>query len=371
MAQDWESAPGFFVATLPVSTPELTAAHALRPLTTGEVLDRTFSVYRSHFWLFAGLACLSGACSLVLNMLQLLAHHMVLVKYGVRIAAQEAQGSGFVVMILLLPVGAVVYAASVFAVCEVYLGRGITAGGALRATMGKWLRYVGIALWQGWSALWLFGLLFVPSLVLITFAGVGGGAAGAVIGGALMILLVIPVGGVYGVIAYIRNSMAIPAALMEGSGVRASMRRSKTLAKGTKGRIFVVLLIAVALYLVAGAIESPMLFIVGRSPLQEHVLAQASILLIGFVSHTLISPVALIGLTLVYFDQRVRHEAFDLLVMLGPEAYPVAPAAMEPVPIEAAPIEPLLEPLPDTPAPVEALPTDEVLPARADDETLP
>ena len=58
-------------------------------------------------------------------------------------------------------------------------------------------------------------------------------------------------GGVYGVIAYIRNSLAIPAALMEQTGVRASMRRSKTLAAGTKGRIFVVLLVAMALYMVA------------------------------------------------------------------------------------------------------------------------
>ena len=103
------------------------------------------------------------------------------------------------------------------------------------------------------------------------------------------------------------------------------MRRSKVLAAGTKGRIFVVLLIAVALYIVAGAIESPMAFFIARSPLQDHVLAQASVLLIGFVAHLLVSPVALIGLTLVYFDQRVRLEAFDLVMLMGgASATPVA-----------------------------------------------
>ena len=60
-----------------------------------------------------------------------------------------------------------------------------------------------------------------------------------------------------------------------------------------------------------------MLFFIARAPFQEHVVAQAAVLLIGFVAHTLVSPVALIGLTLVYFDQRVRMEAFDLVMMLG------------------------------------------------------
>ncbi len=144
----------------------------------------------------------------------------------------------------------------------------------------------------------------------------------AVVRGGFIVFVGFAGGMVYGVIAYIRNSLAIPAALMEGTGVRAAMWRSKTLATDTKGRIFVVLLIAMALYLVAGAIESPMLLLIARSPFQEHVMAQAAVLLIGFVAHTLVSPVALIGLTLVYFDQRVRMEAFDLVMLLGGAAPP-------------------------------------------------
>ena len=50
----------------PAKLPEAQAAavsgpppmYDLRPLTTGEVLDRTFSVYRSRFWLFAGIAAI-------------------------------------------------------------------------------------------------------------------------------------------------------------------------------------------------------------------------------------------------------------------------------------------------------------------------
>jgi hypothetical protein len=279
------------------------------------VLDRAFAIYRANFWLFAGLASLAGAFSLVLNAVQLVVHHVILLHHGLAIAAMEQQISGGVMGILLLPVEAVVYAASVFALCEVYLGRGTTAQAALRATIGRWLRYVGIALWQGWSAVWAMAIVVIPGAILMTLGARGG--VGLVMLGGFLLFVGIAGGGVYGVIAYIRNSLAIPAALMEQTGVRASMRRSKTLATGTKGRIFVVLLIAFALYMVGGAMEAPMLFLIARTPFQEHVIAQAAVLLIGFVSHTLVSPVALIGLTLVYFDQRVRMEAFDLVMLLG------------------------------------------------------
>jgi len=333
--QDWESA-GTFVA--PTGEPvrgdsERAAAYALRPLSTGEVLDRTFSVYRARFWLFAGLASLEGAFSLILNAVQLLVHHVMLVHHGFRVAATEQQVSGIAMTLLLLPVSAVVYAASVFALCEVYLGRGITAKEAVQATIGRWARYVGIGVWQGWSAVWVFAIVALPAAILILLIPrIASGASSmglAAVGGFLFIVGFVG-GGVYGVIAYIRNSLAVPAALMEQTGVRASMRRSKTLAAGTKGRIFVVLLIVLALYLVAGAIESPMLFFIARSPLQEHVIAQAVVLLVGFVGHTLVSPVALIGLTLVYFDQRVRMEGFDLVMLLGgavPAAVVEAPVA--------------------------------------------
>ncbi len=332
--QDWESPETFHA---PAGAPgygglETAAAFALRPLTTGEVLDRAFSIYRAHFWLFAGLASLAGAFSLMLNALQLLVHHVVVLHYGFRIAALEQQISAIAMMFLLLPVEAVVYAASVFALCEVYLGRGITAKAALQATIGRWARYVGIAMWQGWSAVWLVVVVAVPGVVL---AAMGARSVGLAMLGGLILFVGIIGGTVYGVIAYIRNSLGIPAALMEQTGVRASMRRSKTLAAGTKGRIFVVLLIALALYMVAGAIESPMLFFIARAPFQEHVIAQSAVLLIGFVGHTLVSPVALIGLTLVYFDQRVRMEAFDLVMLLGGSA-PTPVAAWAPAPAEAA-----------------------------------
>jgi hypothetical protein len=340
MAQDWEVPPEWQQAK-PLDAAQLTAAQELRPLSTGEILDRTFSIYRSRFSLFAGLAVLAAAVSLVLNLLQLLVHHIVLVHYGLRAAASGSQIWSIGAFVVLVPASAIVYASSVFALCEIYLGRPIDVKTALKATIsGPWLRYVGISLWWGWSAIWLFLLLFIPGFVMVRLGMSGGNMLLTGLGG-LLFFAGFLAGFVYGVIAYIRNSVAIPAALMEGSGVRASMRRSKTLAKGTKGRIFVVLLIAGVLYLVAGAIEAPILILIARTPFAEHVLAQGAILLITFVANTLISPVGLIGLTLVYFDQRVRHEAFDLLVMMGPDAPSTEPEPLVwPPPVTEAPVWP-------------------------------
>jgi hypothetical protein len=311
--QDWNSP--VLAGGPKAMTPAPAAAFEMRPLSTGEVLDRTFAVYRSRFWLFAGLAAISGGFQVIVNGLQLLVHHLLLAHYGFQAAKVESQISSPFLLLLLLPVTAVIYAASVFALCEVYLGRAITAGEALHSVAQQWMRYLGIALWWGWSAGWAFALLAIPAFIIVLvlkpkpllwLAG-------------LLFFLAFTGGFVYGAIAYIRNALAIPAAVMEGCGVRASMRRSKTLAAGSKGRIFVVMLIAFALYMVALTVDAPMLFMIGRAPFQEHIAAQAVILLVGFVCNTLVSPVALIGLSLVYFDQRVRKEGFDLLMLLGSE----------------------------------------------------
>jgi hypothetical protein len=46
-------------------------ATALRPLATGELLDRTFSLYRSHFALFLGIFALPNLCVLAFQCLAL------------------------------------------------------------------------------------------------------------------------------------------------------------------------------------------------------------------------------------------------------------------------------------------------------------
>ena len=48
-------------------------------------------------------------------------------------------------------------------------------------------------------------------------------------------------------------------------------------------------------------------------------------LIVNALAGMVVTPIGLIGLSLVYFDQRVRQEGFDLLLMLGSVAPTVAP----------------------------------------------
>jgi hypothetical protein len=296
--------------------------YELRPLSLGEVLDRTFGVYRGHFWLFVGIASLSGAVQLVANSILLLVYHALRIKVqpGFGFANLERQIGSWIALVAFFLAAAVTQAATVWAVSEVYLGRTTTIGDSIRAVIGRWLRYVGIAFWQGWSALWLPLVLVTPAVfILIRNARTNsGGAYGSALAGVL-IFLGLAGGMTYGVIAFLRNSLGVQTAVVEGQQLRAAMRRSKVLTRGAKGRIFVVFLIAWCLAMVGGMLEMPLALFVGFRALrgEEHLLAQGGLLLINFVTHTLVTPVVLIGLSLMYFDQRVRQEALDLVLMLG------------------------------------------------------
>ncbi len=324
MAQEWttpETAAG---------TPLPAPAFELRPLSLGEILDRTFAVYRTRFWLFAGLAAIYGATSALMSGLQATIQHFILTHLGPGLAQVEATASSGLVVLLALPVGAVVQTAILFALSEVYLGRTTTVGASLRAMAGRWYRWLGVLLWQAWSLIWVPTVALVPAMALLAFPGTR--TTFAVLS-ALLIVLAVLGGFGYGIYAYLRNSLALPAAAVEGSTVRATMRRSKVLTVGAKGRVFMLGLVVWALSLVAGVVQVPLAFVVARTPLEAHIAAHAMIMAVSFLTVTVITPVGMIGLGLIYFDQRVRQEGFDLLVMMGPETPPApqnAEASLDP-----------------------------------------
>jgi len=328
-------------AKLPVASAPVPAGapmYDLRPLTLGEVLDRTFSVYRSRFWLFAGIASISGAVQLVAQAVQMFLQHLML--HRSKFVTGYIVGVVALVLVYLafFLAYSVTQAATAFAVGEIYLGRVTSVKESLQATIGRWLAYIGIALWQLGSMIWLPILLILPAFVLIKLFPNNSGML--VLGSFLMFAGVLG-GGVVGYILYLRNSLGVPAAVIERLKVRAAMRRSKALMAGAKGRIFVVTLISACLYMVVGVLQMPfallMMFALQKG--KESIVAQAVTLLIGFLGHSVVTPVAMIGFTLVYFDQRVRKEAFDIAVMLGEEQAVVAgEPIVEQTPAESEPI---------------------------------
>jgi len=299
------------------------ARHELRPLTTGEILDRTFFLYRSDFWLYVGLASIAAGVSVLTSIARLTYLHFKGVVVTSPGAAMVGVGFSIVGGILYFAAYCVTHAATVSAVSSIYLGEQTSIGRAFDAVKGHWLRYCLIALWQSWSAGWIFVLMIAP-------IGVMAGLGVKNFNGLIALLVFFALGSlVYGVIAYIRNSLAIPAAVMEDLEVPRAMRRSKQLVTGRKGRIFLLLLLLFALYSVAGALQFPFALLLLHSRSAEHIVGQFISLLVAFLCSCLIGPVASIALCLFYIDERVRREAFDIEFLMNKTSMGAGSAASD------------------------------------------
>jgi len=298
----------------PAASPQL--HYDLRPLSTGEVLDRTFQVYRSRFALFAGLALLPAAVSVVTNALRLIyaAHQDVHIHTGTAlyrvqiISALLSVVSGLISMVLY----GITQAATTWAVSAVYLGEAASIKEAYGVAFKHWFRYTVIVLRQVWTFMWLPFLLLMTAVTFsilskrnTTFVWL-----------AILAFVLLFLSMIYALWAYIRVLLAVPAAVVESLNVRGAVKRSKQLLASRKVRIFLLILLLGALYMVVGLIESPLLILAVRTRGVQAFITQAINLSVSFVAGTLIGPVGAIAVCLFYFDERVRREGFDIEWMM-------------------------------------------------------
>jgi len=162
------------------------------------------------------------------------------------------------------------------------------------------------------------GIIILVAVLVGTVAVVGGakaGTAGTVVGiivgfGAAV------VGGLVAIAVYIRYSLAVQACVVEDLGVIASLKRSAVLSKGSRSRILTVYFVfGVLSYILAfglGAIAAA-----GGAVLHNPILAMILIYVATFIAGALNGPLATIGISLLYYDERVRKEAFDLQLMMS------------------------------------------------------
>lgn len=296
----------------------------LRPLSTGEILDRTFQIYRSRFALFAGLALLPAAVSVVTSAMRLLyaAHQDTHVHLGAALYTVQIVTAALSLVSALISVVfyGITQAATTWAVSSVYLGESASITGAYEFAFNNWFRYTLIVLRQVWTFMWLPLMLFMAAVAIP-------GVLRHRTGGWQVLTIALLVLGFFsmffGVWAYIRVSLAVPATVVESLNVRQALRRSVQLLANRKVRILLLMLLLVALYMVVGVIESPALILAVRSRGAQAFVTQAINLTVSFVAGTLIGPVGAIAICLFYFDERVRREGFDIEWMMEK----LAPAA--------------------------------------------
>ena len=325
----------------------------LRPFTLGEILDRTAQLYRTNFLLFAGISSAYAGALLVVGLLQIgLAETLRVLHMTQRLQWITWTTTVLMVFLVFLLYGAVMAAVS-RAVAWVHLGKPATIRGAYRSILPKLGRY-----------LWLMTLTFL--VVFLPMAALYGGFFGAlgyyikgfgtdpaaqqaamsnpqtlfivVVVFVSFILLLIPV-GVYTAIMGLRYSLAIPASVVEDLKARTAIRRSIDLAKGSWGRIFLLVVLIGAVKTVLVAITQVFVFVAAiKHPGQ--LLSpgtQALSQVIGFFTNTFLGPIYAMGVTLFYYDQRIRKEGYDIEWMMqaaglaAPELATEATAADETV----------------------------------------
>jgi len=278
----------------------------LRPLSLGEILDRTFSLYRRHFVLFLGITAFPNLLVLAFNLVQTMV--MQLPVAPVREPAEQLQsrGSGglfalgFGGAIIALLIYWVVYlfaqGGTVYAVGELYLGRSTSVGASLGRVRSQ-----------------IFSLMGVTLLNALAVMGA-------------TIFLIIP-----GIYVACRLITCVPAALLEDLGPSSSLERSFKLTKGYAGRSFVIfVLYVIMLYAAVLLFSGPFLFMAGLS-LKEpgamrtwFALAQVG----QVIAAILVGPFLTIATAVFYYDLRVRKEGFDLQLMMNPSGSPSQPAGL-------------------------------------------
>jgi hypothetical protein len=302
---------------------------SLRPLSLGEILDRTAQLYRTNFVLFAGIAAVYAGTMLAISLVQiglaelLRALHMT----------HELQWLPVAFVVLILPLvfilAGAAMAANNRAVAWVNLGQPATIRGAYKSilprmgrylwlmTIATFIVYLPFALLYGSYSLFVF-FYVRPKGLLAPGGNVTDPQAGIIfaIATGLLVLLSIPA-IVYAIMMALRYSLAVPASVVEDLKARKALRRSVDLSKGSRGRIFVLGLL-IAVIQVGLVLITQLFFIVaavrqhGLMPAWVQVLQQ----IVGFCTNSFIGPMYATGLTLFYYDQRIRKEGFDIEWMM-------------------------------------------------------
>jgi hypothetical protein len=339
----------------------------LRPLTLGEILDRTAQLYRSNFLLFAGISAVYAGVMLVLSLVQIGSGELLRVLHMNQYVSWVAVSSVVLFVPLSFIFAGAAMAANNRAVSWVNLGEPATIGGAyasIRPRIGRYLWLMTLAALIIWTPFVIIyggyvGLLFSRGGIGVKGAPSDPQSVGVIAVASVIFFLLIVGWIVYAILMSLRFSLAVPACVVEDLKARAALRRSVELSQGSRGRIL-LLGILVAVIQVGLVLLAQMVFIVmavkqhGLIPVWARVLQQV----VGFLTNSFIGPMYSIGLTLFYYDQRIRKEGFDIEWMMQAAGLtPPQPVAELAAPAtSAASTEAAPPPLPEEPPPAPRAP---------------
>jgi hypothetical protein len=302
---------------------------ALAPLGAGDLIDRAVRLYRRHFFTLIHIAAPPVLVS---------AAGSTLTTISVRAMSTTGSSARLALYVLmLLAGGAVMICGSLFSlivmggatrnlVAHLLSNEAVSFRATYRAVKSRFWGLLGasilVALWLGfcfWMAFMAFYMVFAVLMILALAIGSWSGWLAGILGGigtvAALIVAAILFFLLAGRMAYVPQAM-----LVEGRGIFSAIGRSFSLASGNIKR-----LMAMTLFTFFATYSALMLLMiplgwygylngVDLSPLSTTAPAWYSI---GYevilqCSHILLAPIWMLGLSLLYVDERVRHEGYDI-----------------------------------------------------------
>jgi hypothetical protein len=253
--------------------------YLLEPLTMGEIVDRTLSIFRDNYKLYLITSGIFQAPFIILLIISIIL---------MAILGNDGRIISIAILVIASLIGSVLYfllsGTCIKLTSDIYLGKPTSFKDAILFLLNNILPYVSTIMLGGLIFLGMFVLsigVFMISIPLISISPI------FLI---LIILSLIPFGVSF---YYLFSYMLTPnVVIIEGRILFGALRRSKELFDSGRDARWKVILIP---YLIQ------ILFIVF-----------SAIPYAGSIIVLLLTPIQVIAMTLVYFDIRIRYEGFDI-----------------------------------------------------------
>jgi hypothetical protein len=251
------------------------AMQEFRPMGVGDILDTTFRLYRQRFLTFLLIAAIVYVpYALLMSVFQAVQMHQIQTAHQAgldpTVAIMGIIGGMLVVLLFTFILMPLCTAALVHNISGSYLGEELTAGQSYARATRRLPALLGTQILVGLTVMVGFFLLIVPGIIF-----------------SLWFLVVVPV------------------VMLEGKSGSTAMGRSRELMRGNLDKGFIL---AVVVFILGAILQWALAFLAAIVPLPHPavgVFIQTALL-------SIVLPIQTAPWTLLYYDLRIRKEAFDL-----------------------------------------------------------
>jgi hypothetical protein len=301
----------------------------LRPMNLGEILDRTFQIYRAKFLTFAAIAMLPATVIIALNAVNHAWWGLTPAPYDGDVSLALLQWTLYLTALyqVALLLHLLVWPAFTCLTSQLYFGENPTLTAATFRGNAHWRNWLWMAI-ASWGVVLILpelatagpaiGTLYLLSEVLKVESNTMDKLAD------LILFLSFTVG--YLLFNWMSSALffAVPVKSLEKLTVRKSLRRSWTLSRGSRLKTIFVRLALVFTGWILNLSLSTVLFLIVRWIMLSfgiwwHYYRNIYTgigFFAAFTASTLTGPIFPIALTLFYYDQRIRHEGYDIERMM-------------------------------------------------------